>query len=60
VLATVDAGNRARGAAADVVVAETPPLFMAASGVLHARAKRAALVLNVSIGWPASAVGSAR
>lgn len=41
---------------ADVVVAETPPLFMAASGVLHARGKRAALALNVSDRWPESAV----
>jgi glycosyltransferase involved in cell wall biosynthesis len=41
---------------ADVVVAETPPLFMAASGVLHAAGKRAALAINVSDRWPESAV----
>lgn len=41
---------------ADVVVAESPPLFMAAAGVLHARAKGAALALNVSDRWPQSAV----
>lgn len=41
---------------ADVVVAETPPLFMAASGVVHAKAKRAALAINVSDRWPESAV----
>jgi len=41
---------------ADVVVAETPPLFLAAAGVLYARAKRAPLVLNVADLWPESAV----
>jgi glycosyltransferase involved in cell wall biosynthesis len=41
---------------ADVVVVETPPLFLAASGALYARAKRAPLVLNVADLWPASAV----
>jgi colanic acid biosynthesis glycosyl transferase WcaI len=40
----------------DVVVAETPPLFTAAAGVAYARAKRAALVLNVSDLWPESAI----
>lgn len=39
-----------------VVIAETPPLFTAAAGVLHARLKRAPLVLNVADRWPASAV----
>lgn len=41
---------------ADVVVAETPPLFTAAAGVAYARLKRAALVVNVADRWPASAV----
>ncbi len=40
----------------DVVVAETPPLFTAYAGVLYARAKRAALALNVSDLWPESAI----
>jgi len=41
---------------ADVVVAETPPLFTAAAGVAYARLKRARLALNVSDLWPESAV----
>lgn len=41
---------------ADVVVVESPPLFLAASAVAYARAKRARLVLNVSDLWPESAV----
>ncbi len=45
-----------RSGPADVVVAETPPLFTAASGALHALRKRAPLVLNVSDRWPESAV----
>jgi glycosyltransferase involved in cell wall biosynthesis len=40
----------------DVVVAETPPLFTAAAGVLYAMGKRAPLVLNVSDLWPESAI----
>src|SRR5581483_9625916 len=40
----------------DVVVAESPPLFTAAAGALYARAKDAALVVNVADLWPASAV----
>jgi glycosyltransferase involved in cell wall biosynthesis len=40
----------------DVVVAETPPLFTAGAGVLYAKAKRAALALNVSDLWPESAI----
>jgi colanic acid biosynthesis glycosyl transferase WcaI len=40
----------------DVVVAETPPLFTAAAGVVYARLKGAALALNVSDLWPESAV----
>lgn len=41
---------------ADVVVVESPPLFTAAAGVGYARAKRAALVMNVADRWPATAV----
>ncbi|MCP9488921.1 MAG: glycosyltransferase family 4 protein [Solirubrobacteraceae bacterium MAG38_C4-C5] len=41
---------------ADVVVVESPPLFLAAAGVTYAWAKRAALVVNVADRWPASAV----
>ena len=42
--------------AADVVVAESPPLFLAGAAVAYARAKRAPLVLNVADLWPDSAV----
>jgi glycosyltransferase involved in cell wall biosynthesis len=42
--------------AADVVVAETPPLFTAGAAIAYARAKRAALVVNVADRWPESAV----
>ena len=41
---------------ADVVIVESPPLFLAVSAVAYARAKRARLVLNVSDLWPESAV----
>lgn len=41
---------------ADVVVAETPPLFTAAAGVAYAAAKRAACVIHVADRWPASAI----
>jgi len=41
---------------ADVVVAETPPLFVARAGVFYARLKHAPFILNVSDRWPASAV----
>lgn len=40
----------------DVVVAETPPLFLAAAAPLHARLAGARLVLNVADLWPDSAV----
>ncbi len=40
----------------DVVIAETPPLFTAASAVAIARARRAPLILNVADLWPDSAV----
>jgi glycosyltransferase involved in cell wall biosynthesis len=40
----------------DVVVAESPPLFLAAAGVAYARQKHAALALNVSDLWPESAI----
>jgi glycosyltransferase involved in cell wall biosynthesis len=41
---------------ADVVVAETPPLFTAGAAIAYARLKRAPLVLNVADRWPESAV----
>jgi glycosyltransferase involved in cell wall biosynthesis len=41
---------------ADVVVVESPPLFLAGAGALYAAAKRAPLVLNVADLWPESAV----
>jgi glycosyltransferase involved in cell wall biosynthesis len=41
---------------ADVVVAESPPLFVAGAAVAYARAKRAPLVLNAADLWPDSAV----
>src|SRR5215213_3723998 len=40
---------------ADVVVAESPPLFLAGAAVGYARGKRAPLVINVADRWPASA-----
>lgn len=40
----------------DVLVAETPPLFLAAAGVVLAAVKDAALIVNVADLWPASAV----
>src|SRR3954454_2801775 len=49
-LSSVLAAPRAR--AADAVVVETPPLFLAPSGVAIARAKRARLVLSVADLWP--------
>src|SRR3954452_13678253 len=41
---------------ADAVIVETPPLLLAGSSITYARAKRAALVVNVSDMWPDSAV----
>lgn len=41
---------------ADVVVVESPPLFLAAGAIAYARAKRARLVVHVSDLWPESAV----
>lgn len=49
------AGARLAGPT-DVVVCESPPLFLAGTAVAYARAKRAALLLNVADRWPASAV----
>jgi glycosyltransferase involved in cell wall biosynthesis len=43
-------------ASPDVVIAETPPLFTAASAVAIAGMRRAPLVLNVADLWPESAV----
>jgi glycosyltransferase involved in cell wall biosynthesis len=45
-----------RAGPTDVVIAESPPLFTAAAGVLIARLRRAPLVLNVADLWPESAV----
>lgn len=45
-----------RAGPADVVVVETPPLFLAGAAVAYARAKRAALVVNVADLWPDSAI----
>lgn len=41
---------------ADVVVCESPPLFLAGAAIPYARAKRARLLLNVADRWPTSAV----
>ena len=41
---------------ADVVVVETPPLFLAGAAIAYAKAKRAPLVLNVADLWPDSAI----
>lgn len=40
----------------DIVVVESPPLFLGLSGWLISRARRAALVMNISDLWPKSAV----
>ena len=49
------AGAR-RAGSADVVVVETPPLFLAAAGVLYARRLGARLIVNVADLWPDSAI----
>lgn len=41
---------------ADVVVCESPPLFLAGAAIAFARIKRAPLLLNVADRWPASAI----
>jgi glycosyltransferase involved in cell wall biosynthesis len=41
---------------ADAVIVETPPLLLAGSAIAYARAKKAALIVNVSDMWPDSAV----
>jgi glycosyltransferase involved in cell wall biosynthesis len=41
---------------ADAVIVETPPLLLAGAAMGYARAKRAALIVNVSDMWPDSAV----
>jgi glycosyltransferase involved in cell wall biosynthesis len=41
---------------ADVVVVETPPLFLAGAAIPYARLKRASLVVNVADLWPDSAI----
>jgi colanic acid biosynthesis glycosyl transferase WcaI len=45
-----------RAGHADVVIAETPPLFTAAAAVVVARMRHARLLLNVADLWPESAV----
>jgi glycosyltransferase involved in cell wall biosynthesis len=45
-----------RAGPADVVVVETPPLFLAAAAIAYARGKRAALIVNVADLWPDSAI----
>jgi glycosyltransferase involved in cell wall biosynthesis len=40
----------------DVIVVESPPIFLGLSGVLLCRIRKAALLLNVSDLWPESAV----
>jgi len=40
----------------DIVLVESPPLFLAISGYLLARMKRAKFVLNISDLWPESAI----
>ena len=45
-----------RAGRADVVVVETPPLFLAAAGVAVAALKRAPMVLNVADLWPDAAI----
>jgi glycosyltransferase involved in cell wall biosynthesis len=45
-----------RAGPADVVVVETPPLFLAGAAIAYARGKRAALVVNVADLWPDSAI----
>jgi glycosyltransferase involved in cell wall biosynthesis len=44
------------GGPADAVIVETPPLLLAGSSIAYSRAKKAALVVNVSDMWPDSAV----
>jgi glycosyltransferase involved in cell wall biosynthesis len=44
------------GGAADVVLVESPPLFLAVSGYLLSKLKRAKFALNISDLWPESAV----
>lgn len=52
---SVPVGWMAAGGA-DVVVVESPPLFLGFSGYLLSRFKRARFILNVSDLWPESAV----
>jgi hypothetical protein len=45
-----------RAGPAEVVVVETPPLFLAGAAIPYARAKRARLIVNVADLWPDSAI----
>jgi glycosyltransferase involved in cell wall biosynthesis len=53
-LSSLALAHRSRGA--DVVVVESPPLFLAAAGVPYARRLRAPLIVNVADLWPDTAV----
>jgi glycosyltransferase involved in cell wall biosynthesis len=53
-LSSLALAHRAGGA--DVVVVESPPLFLAAAGVLYARRLGASLIVNVADLWPDTAV----
>jgi colanic acid biosynthesis glycosyl transferase WcaI len=53
-LSSIPASLRAGGA--DVVIVETPPLFVAAAGVAVAALKRAPMLLNVADLWPDAAI----
>ena len=55
VISSVIVGARLAGRQ-DVVIVESPPLFLGVAGVLISRLKRARLVFNVSDLWPESAV----
>jgi hypothetical protein len=54
--ATSALASAARTGPADVIVVETPPLFVAAAGIGYARQKGAPLVINVADLWPDSAI----
>jgi glycosyltransferase involved in cell wall biosynthesis len=55
VFSSIILGTRAAGPQ-DVVVVESPPLFLGLAGLFVSRMKRARLVFNVSDLWPESAV----
>lgn len=55
VISSMILGTRAAGEQ-DVVIVESPPLFLGLTGLVISRMKRARLVFNVSDLWPESAV----